>query len=126
MISNTFYNPDVSEEPDPETLFSILDDKYARDILTKTSEKPMTAGDLSEACDASPPTVYRRLDRLTENGLVAERKEFRDKGRHYSVYVARLEQALIELDEGEWRVSVTAPVPDDPAYRFTQMWEGMR
>lgn len=116
----------MSEEADPAELFALLDDEYARTILTKTSERPMSAKALSEACDASLPTVYRRLDRLTDCGLVAERTEFGDEGRHYSVYGARLERVSIEVEDGELRVSIVAPELEDPADRFTRMWEGVR
>lgn len=116
----------MSEESDPAELFALFDDEYARAILTKTSERPMSAKALSEACDASLPTVYRRLDRLTDLGLVDERTEFGDEGRHYSVYEARFERASIEIEDGELSVSVVAPGPEDPADRFTRMWEGVR
>lgn len=112
----------MSEEPPLEELFAVLDDEYARTILTETSTQPMSAKTLAEACDASLPTIYRRIDRLTECGLIEERTEFGDEGRHYGVYRATLDRLVVELDDGELTVDVTAE-PSDPADRFTKMWE---
>lgn len=115
----------MSEDCPPAELFSLLDDEYARAILLRTSVEPMTAKALSEACDASLPTVYRRVERLTDAGLLTERKEFRDEGRHYSVYEARLERFAVEIVDGEMNVYFEREA-EDAAARFTRMWEGMR
>jgi DNA-binding transcriptional ArsR family regulator len=112
----------VSEDPDLEELLSVLDDEYARAILIETSQQPMSAKNLAEACDASLPTIYRRIDRLSEQGLVTERTTFRDEGRHYSIYEATLDRVVINLDDGELTVGVSTE-PTDAADRFTEMWE---
>lgn len=112
----------MSEDPDVKDLLSVLDDDYARRILIETSKQPMSAKDLAEACDASLPTIYRRIDRLSERDLVSERTEFADEGRHYSIYEAALEQVVIELDNGDLSADVTTE-PTDAADRFTSMWE---
>ena len=112
----------MSEEPSVEALLSVLDDEYAQRILMETDQRPMSAKHLAEACDASLPTIYRRIDRLSELDLVTERPEFRDEGRHYSVYEATLDRVVIELDEGELGASMTTE-PTDAADRFTEMWE---
>lgn len=62
----------MSEEHDPATLFALLDDDYARRILAHLNEKPMSARTLSKQCDASPPTIYRRIDRLKDLDLLTE------------------------------------------------------
>jgi len=42
----------------------------------------MSAKSLSEACDASLPTIYRRIERLQECGLIEERRAFKEDGSH--------------------------------------------
>ena len=115
----------MSEDCSPSELFALLDDEYARAILTATSIQPMSAKTLSEECDASLPTVYRRVDRLIESGLLAEQTEVVADGHHYSVYEARLERLTVELEEGELHVDVEETPTDDVADRFTDMWEGL-
>lgn len=106
-------------------VLALLDDQYARDILTATSEQPMSAKTLSEVCGASLPTIYRRADRLVECGLLKEHTELADDGHHYSLYEARLRRLSVELDGGELTLDVEAERESDVADRFTDMWEGI-
>lgn len=115
----------MSEDRSPDELFALLDDAYARAILTATSTKPMSAKTLAEECDASLPTVYRRVDRLIECGLLAEQTEVVEDGHHYSVYEARLERLTVELEDGDLSVTVEEVPAEDVADRFTDMWEGL-
>ncbi len=112
----------MSEDCPPSELFALLDDEYARAILTATSEQPMSAKTLSEVCDASLPTIYRRAERLVDCGLLTERTEVVSDGHHYSVYEARLRRLTVELDDGRLRVDVEQQPTDDMADRFTEMW----
>lgn len=83
----------------------------------------MSATELNDVCDASQATVYRRIDRLVECGLLEERTEFQDEGRHYGVYVTRLERITIEITDGE--LDVTVDERADVADAFTDIWEGI-
>lgn len=115
----------MSEDWELTEVVSLLDDEYARAILRETSTEPMSASTLSDRCEASLPTIYRRVNALTDADLLAERTELDDGGDHYSVYVARLDNLTIDLGDGafELRVSLTE---DDPADRFTDLFEGLR
>lgn len=109
---------------DARELFALLDDDYARAILTATSIQPMSANTLSEEIDASLPTVYRRVERLVECDLVTERTKVDDDGYHHSVYEAKLDRLTVDLDDGELHVDVEQ-TESDIADRFTDMWEGI-
>jgi predicted transcriptional regulator len=113
----------VSEDCPTNEVFALLDDDYARTILTATSTQPMSAKALSEECDASLPTVYRRAERLAECGLIEEGTRLADDGHHYSVYEARLDRLTVDLEEGELQVTVEEKPTEDIADRFTDMWE---
>ncbi|THE62898.1 ArsR family transcriptional regulator [Salinadaptatus halalkaliphilus] len=115
----------MSEEIDPSTILAILDDEYARAILTHTSVEPMSASTLSDRCDASLPTIYRRLDRLQECRLITEETELAPDGNHYSIYSANLQRLELSLDDGTFDLELTYR-EDDVADRFTRMWEGLR
>ncbi|WP_435347651.1 ArsR/SmtB family transcription factor [Haloarchaeobius sp. HRN-SO-5] len=103
---------------------ALLEDDYARSILVHTSTRPMSASELSERCDASPPTIYRRIDRLREHDLVEAEQELDPDGHHYEVYSATLRRVTIELDDGEFVVDVERET--DPADRFTSLFEELR
>jgi predicted transcriptional regulator len=112
----------VSEDPQSSEIYALLDDEYARAILTSTSTAAKSAKELSDECDASLPTIYRRTERLIECGLLEEQTEIEDGGHHYSVYKARLKRLTIELDNDELKIEVEERPTEKMADRFTEMW----
>lgn len=115
----------MSEDVDESELLSLLEDEYARAILTETSAEPMSANSLSERCDASPTTIYRRIDRLLATGLLDERLHPQPDGNHFRVYASRLARFSIEFEDGERRLEIERrepPTAADAADRFTRMW----
>ena len=114
----------MSEELSIEDLLSVLDDEYARPILVAASDEPQSAKALAEVCDASLPTVYRRLNTLAEYDLITERTELDDDGHHYSTYEATLQSVAIELN-AEGLTADVSREPTDAADRFTELWEGI-
>ena len=114
----------MSEELSIEELLSILDDKYARPILVAASAEPKSAKALAEVCDASLPTIYRRLNTLEAYDLIAKRTHPDNDGHHYSTYEATLQSVMIELDEEGLTADVSRE-PADTADQFTELWEGI-
>ncbi len=108
---------------DADVLEYIADDP-TREILAEISQEPMSADELSERCDISRATVYRRIDDLRSTGLVEERMELDLDGHHRKTYTTQLESVLMELEGGEY--SVTVKTREDAADRITQMWQTMR
>lgn len=51
-------------------LLELLGDEYACALLCALEDGPATAGELVDRCEMSRPTVYRRLDSLTDAGVV--------------------------------------------------------
>lgn len=107
-----------------ETIGRLLEDPTVRTILTETSQEPMSANALSDRCDASQPTVYRRLEDLRECGLLVERtRPDPDGGHHHAVYATSLERITIDLEADELTLSIDRR--EDMADRFTRLVEGM-
>ncbi|SDN11583.1 Helix-turn-helix domain-containing protein [Halogranum gelatinilyticum] len=115
----------MSEDVDAAEVLRLLDDEYARAILTATSREPMSANDLTTAIDASPPTVYRRVDALMDAGLLDEELKYESSGHHYGVYRANVERVTVEFVDGEFELTVEA-VEETAADRFTRLYEGLR
>jgi len=88
---------DDASEVAVDELLSLLGDEYACDILRALADEPRPARALIEECGMSRPTVYRRLDRLTDAGLVEARTAIARDGHH------RKEFSLV-VDEIELRV----------------------
>lgn len=114
----------MSEVPDVETIGALLEDPTVRTILTQTSQEPMSATTLSDHCDASKPTVYRRLEDLRECGLLVERtKPDPDDGHHRTVYSTNLQRITVELEDDGLTLRIDRR--EDIADRFTNLIEGI-
>lgn len=116
-------DPDVSDGVPLTTVVALLDDEHVRTILTATDGEALSAKELSERCDVSVTTVYRRLERLQEAGLVAERTRPRSDGHHDAVYVATLDELAVRLRDGRLECEIDRR-GDDVADSLTRMWEG--
>lgn len=115
----------MSEESDVQAIGALLEDEYAHAILIHTSRQNMSAPELSEACDASVSTIYRRIERLQEYDLLDEQLQLDRDGHHYNTYTARLERIEIELVNGSFELQVTYR-EETAADRFTDLFEGLR
>lgn len=85
---------------DDESLLAVLSDEYTRQLLEALSLESRPARALVEATDMSRPTVYRRLNRLEEHGLVRTDTEFHPDGHHRNVFEATLDSLALEFDGG--------------------------
>ena len=111
----------VSEEADLATVVGLLDDETARAILLATSTTERSAGELASECDASQQTVYRRLERLREAGLVDDRTRARKDGHHDTVYRATLDRVSIGLRDGAFEFELER-TRRDAADELTDLW----
>ena len=116
---------DPPDQLTAETVGELLEDEYARAILAETSREPLSADELVERCDASPPTIYRRINRLQEFDMLHEQQTPQPDGHHYRRFSARLERVTIELRNGEYTVSVDR-TDSDGVDRLTTLYEDLR
>lgn len=61
---------DVPPEASDDELLDALGDDVSRDVLVSCNRAPMTAEELAENCDVSESTIYRRLESLSNLGLI--------------------------------------------------------
>jgi predicted ArsR family transcriptional regulator len=124
MVRGSQTSP-VAEDFDPTDVIELLDDDYARDILIAASVEPRSAEALSDACDASLPTVYRRVDELEAAGLIDVQTRPDQEGHHYRVYATRMERFAVEIDGGTLDAELVLR-EEHVADRFTRLYEGFR
>ncbi|USZ78231.1 helix-turn-helix domain-containing protein (plasmid) [Halorussus vallis] len=115
----------MTDEPDTDEILALLDDSYSKEILRRTRNTAMSAKELSEDCDVSISTVYRRVERLVDCGLLAERRIPQPDGNYYSMYEARLDELTVKLTGDGFEVTISERATGHLADRFTEMWEGL-
>jgi len=113
----------VDGTEDLDAVAQLLEDDCVQRILTATLDEPMSASELTEVCDASRATVYRRLDDLSERGLVDDRTRPDADGHHRTVYRATLDRVVVDLTEDGFEVTVATR--ESAADRFTDFVEGL-
>jgi predicted transcriptional regulator len=106
-----------------EEILDTIGDQHARRVLAAISRDPKSAKELAEECDMSLPTVYRRIEMLTEYDLVTEHTLVADDGNHYKVYESNFESTVISLQDDEYHVRIYREenLPD----RFSQLWDDL-
>ncbi|MFB6219301.1 MAG: helix-turn-helix domain-containing protein [Halobacteriaceae archaeon] len=118
-------DPTGSEEPDLDAVLAALDDADCREILRRL-EEPMTASEISETTGIPLSTTYRKLDRLSEATMVAERTEIRSDGHHTSLYYLDFEAVAVALEEDRsFAVDISRPARS-PDERLAGIWSEVR
>jgi len=106
------------------TVFQVLADEYSRRILLAADREPRTAKDLSDICDASLTTIYRRVSTLQEYDLIREHSTVGADGAHRSQFETTLEELHVAVSDGE--LSLSVETRDELADNFTSLWTNMR
>lgn len=106
------------------TLFEVFADDYSRTILLAAEAEPRTAKELSEICDASLTTIYRRISTLRENDLVSVHSTIGSGGEHKRLFETTIESFHVELADGDLELSVETR--NELADNFTTLWERVR
>lgn len=106
------------------TIFEALADETMAAILAHTTDNERSADELAEFVEASPSTVYRRIETLVEEGLLIERLQLDRHGDHYHVYRAAIKRVEARLEDGTIETHVEHR--EDGVDRFVRLWEDIR
>jgi len=91
----------LSTVEDPEEIQDILaalNDSDCRAILEATNDRALSATELSETCGLPLSTAYRKVDLLTEAGMLREGTRIRRSGSHASEYSRSVEDVVVTVD----------------------------
>lgn len=115
----------MTGDADPQSVFEALADPDCRDVLA-TLDDPLTAREVVDACDLPQTSAYRKLDRLSEAGLVDERTELRVDGNHATTYVRDCSGVVVAIDEDDYEVDFlrerTAEEDRTADERLARLW----
>lgn len=90
----------IDSDQEISTLLGALEDADCRAILEATSDQALSASELCEVCDLSSSTGYRKVDQLTEAGLLEESIRLDSSGAHTSEYRLAVSDVEIDLEGG--------------------------
>jgi response regulator of citrate/malate metabolism len=93
-------------DPEPEELLALLNAEYTQAILTAIQTEAKAARTLAEECNASRATVYRRLNRLQEAGLVDSDMVYDADGHHRAVFETTLDAIRLDVTASGLSASV--------------------
>lgn len=91
---------DSGPQSDQREILSLLEDSYAREIVTCLREGPKPARTVAAKCDCSRTTVYRRLARLEEAGVVSASVRYDPDGHHRKRFHLCVDKITVELEAG--------------------------
>jgi len=118
------YHVHQGESSNSIDIFDILADEYSREILLAADRDPKTAQTLSEECDASLTTIYRRVSTLQDHDLLEEFQTVGSDGSHRSQFKTTLEELHLDLSDGQ--LSLTVETRDELADNFVSLWSDLR
>lgn len=101
------HRPEPGVTADARDVLRVLGNNHCPDILAAASE-PRSARELSEVLDIPIATTYRRVDQLTEAGLLELfDRPLTDEPRQINVYQRRVDEITIEFVDEEIYIDLT-------------------
>ena len=86
---------------DTEELLALLGDEYTRKILSTVGEESLPAREIANRSEISRATVYRRINRLEDVGVVEEVMSIHPEGQHrreFRIAHDRIELSLVDRE----------------------------
>ena len=114
----------MSRNESADELLELLGEERNRQILVATSREPLSAKELSEECEVALSTIYRRVEDMVANDLLAEQTQIEADGSHHSVYEANVDHLDIDIEDGT--IDARLHVREDAAQRFSRIWSDIR
>lgn len=88
----------VDAQEDVTALLDALNDADCQVILQATNDETLTASELAETCDMPLSTTYRKLEMLTDAGLVSKGTRIRKSGKHTSEFSRTVDDVVVSVD----------------------------
>jgi hypothetical protein len=88
----------LTEDTDIESLLGTLEDPDCRAIIEATTGEALSASELSEQCDLPLSTTYRKVDQLTDVGMLEEQIRLSRSGQHTSEYILQIASLELSVD----------------------------
>ena len=86
------YTQKIEGEDRKSNLLEVVSDRYSRAILEATMYKPKSCLEVATECHIPISTVYRRMQILHDNKLVATSGSISEDGKKYFMYQSKVKE----------------------------------
>lgn len=100
----------------------MLSDDRVRQILMATNDAKRSVQDIAEVCDGSLSSIYRRLDVLTDYGLLEKEIQINQEGHHHSVYQPDFEAIYFRIRDSAMEVTLDF---GQEIETYTEQWSSL-
>jgi len=94
-----------------DAILEMLSDRYCRAIMESTMNAPKSAIEISSDCKIPISTVYRRLQSLYENKLLAISGAITREGKKHFLYKSRVRSISTKFNGADIEVEIVPNVP---------------
>lgn len=113
----------MSNQWDPGGIFEVLASDESRRILAAASVRPLSAKEFEQICDASLPTIYRRIGVLVEYDMLSEEQVVDTEGGHSKQYATDLQEINVRVEDGEFTVNLE--IRKDTVDKFGELFRDL-
>jgi len=96
----------IEDEQRKEAILNIISDKYCRQILNSTMDRPKSAMELSSESKIPISTVYRRIQTLYDNKLVGVTGLISAEGKKLFLYKSKVKAITSSCNGNEIEIQV--------------------
>lgn len=100
----------VEDDSRKDAILEVISDKYCRNILENTMERPKSAMEISSETKIPISTVYRRLQTLHDNKLLGISGSISQDGKKYFLYKSRIKAISTSFNNGSIQVEIVPNV----------------
>ena len=106
---------EISDDAKKQIILESIADKYCKQILKNTVEKPKSAMMISDEENIPLSTVYRKLQRLYDGKLLAISGSINRDGKKYFLYMSKIREISIHWSVTETKIDcvLNNPKPED-------------
>ena len=101
----------IEDDERKDAILEILADKYSREILEMTMEKPKSAMDIAADSKIPISTVYRRLQTLYDCKLVKISGMISDDGKKFFLYKSKIRSLCASFTGNYIEVEIVPNIP---------------
>jgi len=94
-----------------DAILEIMSDKYCRAIIEATMNAPKSAIEISAESKIPISTVYRRLQNLYDNRLLAISGAITTEGKKHFLYKSKIRSMISKFNGSDVEIEI---VPNDP------------